>query len=109
MKVASYFGSAIIGAIGLWFANRVLGKAAFQEAINQGFNSLLITLQKERDGLEAEVHALRKDLDEKERSHQRDRDALRGEIRNLGQIVESLKNYITRNGLEIPNEHHTAT
>jgi hypothetical protein len=106
MKFAGYFGSAAVGAFGLWFANRLLGKAAFQEAINNGFSSLLHTLQTERDGLEAEVHALRSDLAKKELQHQIDRDEMRGEIRQLGQMIESLKNHIVRHGLELPDEHH---
>jgi len=108
MKLASYFGSAAVGAVGLWLANRVLGKAAFQEAINQGFSSLLKAVQEERNSLEKEVEKLRLDLANKEKQHQSDREEMRGEIRQLKQMIQSLEAHITRNGLELPHEHYAA-
>jgi hypothetical protein len=42
---------AALGGFGLWLANRMLGKAAFQNAINDGFAKLTNEIQEERDAL----------------------------------------------------------
>ncbi len=81
-----------LGATGLWLANRLVGKAAVQNAIQSGFSSLVSALQKEREELQEErthllknIAELRLQLDEASL----DRENLRGEIRQLKQILES--------------------
>lgn len=82
------FAGVVVGACGLWLANRLLGKAAFQTAINDGFSRLVNELQEER---------------ERERvAWAAERAQLRGEIINLTQAVESLKSHLRRSGLAIP-------
>lgn len=85
---------ALAGAIGLWLANRLLGKAAFQTAINDGFTKLTQELQEERE-------SLRKTLNEERVSWAAERATLQGEIRNLMQTIESLKNALRRHGVPI--------
>lgn len=94
--VATLVG-ALLGAAGLWFANRLLGKAAFQTAINHGFKELTDQLQEERRGLMAELSAERM-------ANSAERSQMRGEISNLRQVVESLKNVLRMNGLPIPED-----
>src|SRR5882757_4059660 len=43
--------AAAVGAFGLWLANRMLGKAAFQTAINAGFRGLLEEVNADRAAL----------------------------------------------------------
>lgn len=88
-----------IGAFGLWLANRMLGKAAFQTAINSGFKELTDQLQEERQALMAELSA------ERLANHQ-ERTQLRGEVSQLRQVVESLKNLLRRHGVDIPEDLH---
>lgn len=52
--------TATIGAVGLWLAQRVLGKAAFQTAMNDGFSKLTDQLQEERNALRVELETERK-------------------------------------------------
>lgn len=94
--------SATLGAFGLWLANRMLGKAAFQTAINSGFDKLTDQLQEERA-------ALLKERNEERVAWAAERAQLRGEIINLTQAVESLKAYLRRNGLDIPDVYHAPT
>jgi len=86
---------ALLGAVGLWLANRLLGKAAFQTAINDGFSKLTDQLQEERD-------RYGRALDAERLSWAAERATLRGEIRNLMQSIESLKAALRRAGVAIP-------
>lgn len=88
-------GSAAMGAFSLWLANRLLGKAAFQTAINNGFQALTNELQEERK-------ALLKQLNEVQIQAAGERAELRGEIINLTQVVEGLKSILRRHGIPVP-------
>lgn len=88
-------GSAIMGAFGLWLANRLMGKAAFQSAIGDGFNKLTDQLQEER----AE---LRRQMNEERIRAAAEHAELRGEIINLTQVVEGLKSILRRHGIPVP-------
>lgn len=88
--------SAGLGAFGLWLANRILGKAAFQTAINDGFSRLTADLQEERNALRTELVNERIERAKKEAE-------LTGAILNLTQTVESLKNLLRRNGIPVPD------
>ncbi len=92
--IAGLFGAAL-GAVGLWLANRLLGKAAFQTAINDGFAKLLQAQQSESESLRGELEAARV-------SWAAQRATFEGEIRNLVQAVESLKAELRRHGIPIP-------
>jgi hypothetical protein len=85
---------AALGGFGLWLANRMLGKAAFQNAINDGFAKLTNEIQEERD-------ALRKTLAAAEVRWAAERASLQGEIRNLNQHIQSLKSELRRRGVPI--------
>lgn len=94
VAVTGVIGAAL-GACGLWLANRMLGKAAFQTAINAGFNGLTDQLQEERD-------FFRKQLAEERISWAGERAEFRGEILNLTQTIESLKHLLIRSGIDVP-------
>lgn len=98
--VAGFLG-AVVGACGLWLANRLMGKAAFQSAINDGFAKLTDQLQEERDGY-------RKALDAERLTWAGERATLKGEIRNLMQAIESLKAELRRHGVPIPEGQRPA-
>ncbi len=89
-------GSAVVTGLGLWLANRLLGKAAFQGAINSGFSTLVEQIQEER------ALALKQYNDDK-LLWAAERAQLRGDILNLTQAVESLKALLRRRGIEIPD------
>lgn len=76
--------TATVGAVGLWLAQRVLGKAAFQTAINDGFSKLTQDLQEERDRLTKEIAAERIAWAD-------ERATLKGRIRQLEQTLASLE------------------
>lgn len=97
------------GAAGLWLAQRMMGKAAFQNAINTGFSSLLDQLQEERATYQAAVTSLREEL-KVERAARHDEQIktaaeiaqLRGDVMNLTQAKLSLEELLRRSGVEIP-------
>lgn len=95
MTAATGAGSAVFGAFGLWLANRLMGKAAFQTAIGDGFVKLTNELQEER--LE-----LRKQMNDERLRVAAEHAELRGEIINLTQVVEGLKRILRQNGIPIP-------
>lgn len=106
---------AIIAAIGAWLANRLIGKAAWQQSINTGFKELVAALQAERLALVADFKAerlaletrlaeLEAEYEQAKRESHEERLQLRGEIRNLVQVIRSLENTLRQAGIPIP-EH----
>lgn len=94
---------AAVGAAGLWLANRLVGKAAVQSALNSGFQTLFTELQEERALLVATLKEERIQSDKDRVAAATERSELRGEIRNLMQTVESLKSLLRRHGVSIPD------
>lgn len=94
---------AAVGAAGLWLANRLVGKAAVQSALNSGFQTLFTELQEERALLVSTLKEERVQSDKDRVAAAAERSELRGEIRNLMQTVESLKSLLRRNGVQIPD------
>lgn len=92
---------AALGACGLWLANRLMGKAAFQQAINSGFTELTKQVREERD-------FFRKQLAEERIAWSAERADFNGKILNLTQAVESLKHLLVRNGIPVPMGHNEA-
>lgn len=92
---------AALGAFGLWLANRLLGKAAIQAALNASFKEFTDQLQEERTVLLAERTAERL-------AWASERAQLRGEVINLTQAIESLKSLLRRNGIDVPEIHRPA-
>lgn len=94
----SGLATATIGAVGLWLAQRVLGKAAFQTAINDGFQKLTSELQEERERLHREIDEERRVFADERRvfsaeriSWSEERGQLKGRIRQLEQQVQGLE------------------
>lgn len=90
--------TAALGAFGLWLAQRMLGKAAFQTAINSGFEKLTDQLQEERA-------AMREEMTQERVKSAAVEAQLRGEIINLTQVIEGLKNILRENGIPVPAKH----
>lgn len=97
---------AVIGAIGLWFANRVMGRAAFQQAINSGFKGLVDGLQEERRELTQKLDELEDKYNLAQAQSMAERAQLRGEIINLTQVLVSLKKLLRDNGVPVPEDIH---
>lgn len=96
--VVSAVVSAVLGALGLWLANRIMGKAAFQTAINQGFEALTNQLQEERSQLLVEI--------ENGRARGRaERAELADKIADLVRTVEGLKALLRAHGIDVPDTH----
>lgn len=89
--------TATVGAIGLWLAQRVLGKAAFQTAMNDGFAKLNDKLQVEMDRREKVIAAEHLAIAAERIAWSEERTALKGRIRQLEQTVGSLQRQL---GLE---------
>jgi len=89
--------SAVFGALGLWWANRIMGKAAFQTAINQGFEALTNQLQEERSQLLAEIESGRA-------RGRAERAELADKIADLVHTVEGLKALLRAHGIDIPDD-----
>lgn len=94
----SGLATATVGAVGLWLAQRVLGKAAFQSAISDGFNKLTDQLQEERAIERATFDAERKGWASERAAWSAERIAwaaeratLKGEVRNLRQVIDGLE------------------
>ena len=91
-------GSAALGGFSLWLANRLMGKAAFQQAINSGFTELTKQVREERD-------FFRKQLSDERIAWAAERAEFNGKILNLTQSIESLKHLLIRNGIPVPMTH----
>lgn len=96
---------AFVTGVVAWAANRVIGKAAFQQAINTGFKGLVDSLREDH----AECHRRLEILEEKYEAARirgsAERAQLRGEIINLTQIGLSLEKLLRDAGIDIPERH----
>jgi hypothetical protein len=82
-------------AVILFAAQRLVGKAAWQTAITAANKDLIDQLQEERRDMIAERASERV-------AWAGERAQMRGEIINLTQAFESLKAYLRREGINIP-------
>ncbi len=103
--------AALTGAVGLWIANRLVGKAAVQTAISDGFSKLMTEMRAELAESKAERNRLQTaltqaldDLEGERRAAAQARQHFRGEIAQLLQIVEGLKRLLKANGVDIPED-----
>jgi len=96
--------TATIGALGLFLAQRVLGKAAFQTAINDGFKKLHDAEEQHRVRLEGDLASLRTTFNAAQVQWAAERASLEGQIRNLTQANLSLRHLLQRAGLSVPDE-----
>lgn len=100
--VAAVASSALTAGL-LFLAQRLVGKAAWQAAITAANSDLINQLQEERKDYLTERNAER--LQWAQERSQRD-----GEIVNLTQALESLKSYLRREGIEVPEStYHPPT
>lgn len=102
LETIGVVAAAALGAVGTWAAQRVLGKAAFQNAITTGFDVLSTQLRTDNRELRETLAAQRKECAEELAQ-------LRGELVNAQTIINSLANILRRNGLiDIPEARHTS-
>lgn len=87
----SGLATATVGALGLWMAQRVLGKAAFQTAMNDGFAKLNDKLQAEMDRQNKAFEKERATFTAERIAWSDEKASLKGRIRQLEQTVRSLK------------------
>lgn len=106
--ISPAFAALVTGLIA-WLANRVVGKAAFQQAINSGFKGLLDTLREEHQACQDRLEALEEKYDVAKTRGVAERAQLRGEIMNLTQVVMSLARILRQNGVPIPDGHLPAS
>lgn len=89
------FVSAIAAATILFFARRLVGKAAWETAMATANKDLIDQLQEERRDFIQMRNAERIEWAS-------ERSQLHGEIINLTQAFESLKSYLRREGINVP-------
>ena len=94
---------ALVTGLIAWLANRVVGKAAFQQAINTGFKDLLDTIRAEHQDCQDRLEKLEEKYDAAKLRGVSERAQLRGEIINLTQVVLSLARILRHNGIPIPD------
>jgi hypothetical protein len=87
--------SSVVTAFILFAAQRLVGKAAWETAMATANRDLIDQLQEERRDMLAERAAERV-------AWAAERSQFTGEIINLTQALESLKSYLRRQGIEIP-------
>ena len=90
--------TAVVGAIGLWIANRAMGKAAVQASLNAGFEKLYAELHAQNKDLKRELNAERV-------AHAATRARLDGDVANLRQAMRSLENHLRRQGIPMPADY----
>lgn len=94
---------ALVTGLIAWLANRVVGKAAFQQAINTGFKGLLDTIRAEHQECQDRLGKLEEKYDAAKLRGTAERAQLRGEITNLSQIILSLSRILRLHGIPIPD------
>lgn len=106
---ASAWLTPLLGAIGgicaaalVWLGQRMIGKAAFQTALNDGFAKFTQELQEELQASRTERAALRVTLETERIQTAGERADLRGEIMNLTQVIEGLKGILRLHGIPVP-------
>lgn len=77
--------TGVMGACGIWLANRLIGKAAVQTSLSGGFKILF----EEQRAMISMLHETIADLSTKLDKSDNDRFALLGEVRQLRQALES--------------------
>ena len=97
---------AVLTAFVTWFTSRLVGKAAFQQAINDGFKGLVASLQAEHKACHDRLEEMQRLYDDAKIKGAAERAQLRGEIINLTQVVESMKRFMRDMGIDIPEQKH---
>lgn len=94
--------SAALAGTAVWITQRLVGKAAFQTAINNGFRDLMVAQQDQIKVLRTELEEERKQADHDRMMMARDNATLRGQVANLTQTIEGLKRLMRENGWDAP-------
>lgn len=96
--------SAAIAAVATWLAHRLVGKAAVQNAINEGFKGLLDRVAAQEESCREELAAIKEEFEAaKIASSLRDA-RFRGAIAGLQQTIQSLVSLLRERGIPLP-EH----
>lgn len=102
-------GVAFIGGVGLWLANRVIGKAAFQTMITTGFAELhtqelaaRIELRSELIAAREELLLARAELGAAKAQMASDRFECAKEVAGLRRVIGALRRVMRDAGLTVP-------
>lgn len=108
-------GAAITGAFA-WLTARRAGKAAQDRAVYDGFKELVdrlrvavTDLERENGELLQTIEVERAEFSRERLEHAAEVATLRGEINNLTQAMESLKQWFRRQGIPVPENKVPAT
>lgn len=101
-------GSSIMTAFLLFLAQRLVGKAAWQAAVTAANKDMIDQLQEERKDYRIERAALLEERAAERLGWAAERSQYRGDLTNLTQAFESLKAYLRREGIQVPESayHH---
>jgi hypothetical protein len=103
-------GSSAVTATALWLAQRVVGKAAWQAAMSAANKDMIDQLQEERKSLREERAEERRMWAEERLKWAAERSQLSGDVINLTQALESLKSWLRREGIQVPESaYHPPT
>jgi hypothetical protein len=93
---------AFIGGVAVWVANRTLGKAAFQNAMNDGFTRITASLSAQLEEARAANKELRGELDHLKVKHAREESQRKGEMANMYSTIEALQRQLKMRGINVP-------
>lgn len=97
--------AAFVTGLVSWAASRLIGKAAFQQAINTGFKDLVDSLRDDHAECHRRLAVLEENYEAARIRGSAERAQLRGEIINLTQIGLSLEKLLRDAGIDIPERH----
>lgn len=94
--------ATVIGGALLWLAQRLLGKAAVQQAINAGFVDLMEQNRLELKASREARDALAEELARERTERAAERAEFVGEINQLKAVIRGLERFLREQGLPIP-------
>lgn len=95
--------AAAVGALVTWLTYRTVGKAAFQQAINDGFKGLVDRLKEQEASCREELAELKDEFENAKRAAALRDVSFRGAIVNLQQTIASLVALLRQNGIALPD------
>ena len=98
---------AAFGAVALWLTNRLVGRAAWQNALNSGFSDLAKAQAARLEDVETELKALREERRVGMAQARAERLQLHGEIVQLRQVIQGLRRVLREHNIdvaEVPDE-----
>lgn len=91
-----------VGAALIWLAQRLLGKAAVQQAVNAGFMALMEQTREELKASREQRDEYAQDLAHERAQRVAAEQSLRGEIDNLRAVIRGLERLLREHGIPLP-------